>query len=1290
MKKLTWALLSLMLFFGMGTAFAQDGQGGDEPPAVTVPAPVFTPADGGEVAPGEAITFEVSREEGMTYMMVVFTYAFNDNDVDLQPSFEEVYAGMDPDMGGELACNVAVYNSGYFSPYKGIPVDAEVGSSITMRVRKAYAVMDENAPDEMPTLVYSEEVVANYTVKAGEAETIPVPEIDLESGEYPFATTVNFTVEASTNPAISHVVYWVLDSDFNFSDYADDEAVEDAGAKYLSSYKLVKGVTIKAATLKMDLMNDTYAWSEPVTATYTVSAPVAPTFDPVAGEVASGTKVSIKSADNPANGSAIVNIYYTTNGAAPTASSTKYTEPIEITADVTIKAIAVGVADNTLVSAPAEAAYTVVAVVAPTFNPNGGEVEASTGIALTASPASAKIYYAKDATEATFTAITTETALQDAIDNDEITEYSNAAKPALEDFGVEDPGAKLSLSAAAVLIGEDGSLTWSDVTTKEFTVAGGEEPVAEVAKPTITPANDANVHIGDEVTIECTTEGAEIYYTTDGTAPYTTDASGENITGVKEDAIKYTEPFELTEDMLIEMGETYALKIRAIAVKGEAFSTGASAGYSVYPNAPEFYPVAGEVAFGTEVEIEYTPSQAKIYYTTDGTEPTIESKELDRWESILLTKDMTIKAIAVLGQYNSTVATAAYTVNPVENARLTLSPMNEDTVGQNVGTGIAFTDGTPESEDWVRRIPAFVYYTVDGTTVPSKAAYEAQADKENGAIKMLAVKWEEQWGSYGPVADAEGNLMSITFTEATRLKAIGYLVEGNDVLVTTALLDTMLQIKSEAIAEFEPVSGTEVELGETIVIENPHYYAEFDMEMPEWPGFDATEEENAAYEEAMEAYNEAQAAYNAEIGQLPQTEMYFSFDGTKPTVNNRYADDNESVFSTREGGNVEITFGKDEEGYYAYVPEILGYNSPADTIRLEDGKLSVEVLCVTTVVEEGGDGPMPLSAKWGMPGGAAPFKYGSDFATAEYTIAVKPELPETVEAPVFVPAAGEVEKGTEVTWTWNEEYDYDVMGVVYVANGKDEDLNIDAAKFEELVAAWGEEEEDLVREDGKVYLYYEGEGAYKIEKNATLKARLVLGIIQEVEEGQEGENPGMEIKLSSVVTAAYTIKGETPATTVAKPTFSPAAGEVEKGTKVTIACETEGAVIYYTVDGTEPTAESTEYKEAIEINEAMTIKAIAIKGDAKSEVATAAYTVKTANEDLELAGVSVYPNPSNGLFNLELPVAATVDVFMSNGMLYQRLTLAQGSTTLNIERSGVYFLRITGEGRTTVKRLIIR
>ena len=64
----------------------------------------------------------------------------------------------------------------------------------------------------------------------------------------------------------------------------------------------------------------------------TVEAPV---FSPVAGEVASGTEVSMTTTTAGAA------IYYTTNGSTPTSSSTQYAGPVSITAATTFKAIAI-------------------------------------------------------------------------------------------------------------------------------------------------------------------------------------------------------------------------------------------------------------------------------------------------------------------------------------------------------------------------------------------------------------------------------------------------------------------------------------------------------------------------------------------------------------------------------------------------------------------------------------------------------------------------------------------------------------------------------------------------------------------------------------------------------------------------------------------------------------------------------------------------------------------------------------------------------------------------------------
>ena len=92
---------------------------------------------------------------------------------------------------------------------------------------------------------------------------------------------------------------------------------------------------------------------------------------------------------------------------------------------------------------------------------------------------------------------------------------------------------------------------------------------------------------------------------------------------------------------------------------------------------------------------------------------------------------------------------------------------------------------------------------------------------------------------------------------------------------------------------------------------------------------------------------------------------------------------------------------------------------------------------------------------------------------------------------------------------------------------------------------------------------------------------------------------------------------------VAAPTFSPVAGEVTKGSTVTLT-QAAADQIRYTLDGTDPTKSTgSVYSSPIVINEATVIKAIAIKGDKVSDVATAAYSVaypKVLTLDLTDAG----------------------------------------------------------------------
>jgi HK97 family phage major capsid protein len=79
------------------------------------------------------------------------------------------------------------------------------------------------------------------------------------------------------------------------------------------------------------------------------------------------------------------------------------------------------------------------------------------------------------------------------------------------------------------------------------------------------------------------------------------------------------------------------------------------------------------------------------------------------------------------------------------------------------------------------------------------------------------------------------------------------------------------------------------------------------------------------------------------------------------------------------------------------------------------------------------------------------------------------------------------------------------------------------------------------------------------------------------------------------------------------PTIIPSSGAVDDGAEITLTSATEGAVFYYTTDGSIPTKKSQRYNEKAKpvVNGTMTFKAIASKvGMKNSDPAEATYTIK--------------------------------------------------------------------------------
>ncbi len=90
------------------------------------------------------------------------------------------------------------------------------------------------------------------------------------------------------------------------------------------------------------------------------------------------------------------------------------------------------------------------------------------------------------------------------------------------------------------------------------------------------------------------------------------------------------------------------------------------------------------------------------------------------------------------------------------------------------------------------------------------------------------------------------------------------------------------------------------------------------------------------------------------------------------------------------------------------------------------------------------------------------------------------------------------------------------------------------------------------------------------------------------------------------------------------PTFSPPSGTYNSTQTVAISDATANAAIYYTTDGSTPTASSTLYAAAITVNSSETIQAIAAAARfSNSPVASADYTISTSDFSLTAASSSL-------------------------------------------------------------------
>ncbi len=173
-------------------------------------------------------------------------------------------------------------------------------------------------------------------------------------------------------------------------------------------------------------------------------------------------------------------------------------------------------------------------------------------------------------------------------------------------------------------------------------------------------ASGSAVKRGTTITLSTETDGAEIYYTLDGTCPCIVESSSR---------IRYTGEITVEEDTFII----------AYAVKA-GMNDSATAGfvYSIEKAAkPKASPTAGAVPVGTYVELTTETDGAVIHYTTDNTVPSRASAIYSG--PIEITGLTTIKAIAVKdGIDDSDIFAATYTLTEGNELKSMSVDFNED------------------------------------------------------------------------------------------------------------------------------------------------------------------------------------------------------------------------------------------------------------------------------------------------------------------------------------------------------------------------------------------------------------------------------------------------------------------------------------------------------------------------------------------------------------------------------------------------------------------------------------
>jgi thermitase len=246
-------------------------------------------------------------------------------------------------------------------------------------------------------------------------------------------------------------------------------------------------------------------------------------------------------------------------------------------------------------------------------------------------------------------------------------------------------------------------------------------PLPKVAKPSISP-NGGTFNNSTQVTLSCSTTGATIRYTTDGTTPTASSTLYTN------------NPFTVSSSSTVK---ACGFKTNYTA------SDEAPASFTLKVATPSISPNGGTFFGLTSVTLSCSTTGATIRYTTDGTTPTTSSTLYTG--SFPLSSSSTVKARGFKSDYTeSDVAPASFTITAPE---LSVTPDSRTVDGNggattfaadNIGAGVmSWTATVTSGEDWLFITP--VSSGTNGGTITAAFSANTSGSSRTGTIRVTAI-----------------------------------------------------------------------------------------------------------------------------------------------------------------------------------------------------------------------------------------------------------------------------------------------------------------------------------------------------------------------------------------------------------------------------------------------------------------------------------------------------------------------------------------------------------------------